>query len=221
MKVKYYEKLSELNIFYRIEKDEIPNFLLSLYPTVREIKKGEYIYIEGDRDVKMSIVLSGGVELVKNDYWGREFLLAKLGDYEVFGETYALMSNMPIEVDVRTNKDSIILQIDISSRRVIDEKWLKQWNTLKENLLQIFAMKNYYLSKRLDVISQRRTRDKVLTYLLQEKRQKEKSTFTIPLNRQQLADYLCVDRSALSIELGKMQDEGIIKYEKNKFTLFQ
>ncbi len=219
MKEKYYEKLSQLSIFNGIEIDKLPSYLLSLRAYAKEFKKGDYIYIEGDRDIKLCVILSGGVELIRNDYWGKEFLIAKLSEYDVFGETFALMRNAPIDLDVMASDDSLILQIDMKMLDFNYTKWLDENTILRDNLLNIFAMKNYYLSKRLKVISQRRTREKLIEFLMQQRLEKKASKFNIGMSRTQLADYLCVDRSALSIEMRRMKEEGIIDFNKRMIEI--
>lgn len=216
---KYYEKLSAIPIFKGIEKERLPDYLLNLKAYVTDFKKGDYIYIEGDRNIKLNIILYGKVELIRNDYWGNDFLIAKLEEYDVFGETFALMNDAPIDLDVLAVEDSLILQINLSMTKIQDRFWSKENTILKENLLNIFAMKNYYLSKRLKIVSQRRTREKFMEFLLQRRLEKGKNKFNIGMSKKQLADYLCVDRSALSTEMKKMKDEGIINFDKRIFKI--
>lgn len=216
---KDYEKLSYINIFRGIDKNRIKDLINCFSPQIIEKNKEEYIYMEGDTNIKLSIILDGSVAISKTDYWGREFLLAQLVELEIFGETFALLENQSIEVDVIATNKTRVLQIDLKHKENLKDTLLKERIKFKDNLLQVFAMKNHYLSRRLDNISQRKTRDKLLNFLLQQRNYWKQDSFRIPLNRQQLADYLCVERSALSLEMSKMKAEGLIDYNKNLFTL--
>ncbi|MBQ4401319.1 MAG: Crp/Fnr family transcriptional regulator, partial [Synergistaceae bacterium] len=176
--------------------------------------KGQLIFTAGDVTERMGLVVSGSVTVETSDMWGNVTLLSLVGEGEYFAETYALLGE-PMMVDVRANEDSRILFLRV---RGINHsgKWTLK---LTQNLLEILARKNLHLSERSFINSGKSIRRKVMSYLNALSLRKNSRNFTIPFNRQQMADYLNCDRSALSKELCLMRDEGIISFSKNHFTL--
>lgn len=176
--------------------------------------KGQLIFTAGDVTERMGLVVSGSVTVETSDMWGNVTLLSLVGEGEYFAETYALLGE-PMMVDVRANEDSRILFLRV---RGINHsgKWTLK---LTQNLLAILARKNLHLSERSFINSGKSIRRKVMSYLNALSLRKNSRNFTIPFNRQQMADYLNCDRSALSKELCLMRDEGIISFSKNHFTL--
>lgn len=205
---KYVEILKNSQLFNGIDNvDEIINSL-----TIKEktYKKGTFIYHRGDNMPCFNMVVEGTVHIIKEDFWGNTSILTEIDVGELFGETYAFLKNIPIEVSVIAIKNSTILEIDIDNIINID---------LIKNILFVLASKNFMLTNKLEAISQRTIRNKVMIYLSQQSQKTKSSEFDIPFNRQQLADYLSVDRSALSKEISSMRDEGIINFNKNHFKL--
>ena len=182
-------------------------------------KEGSYLYTYGDELNHIGIVLDGVVQIIKRDYLGNITILGHFSTYDLFGESFAF-SSQKLQVDIYAEQDCHILWLPIKQLLALPQK-SDEYQIILKNLMMILSNKYLYLTRRIDVISQRSTKEKLLTYLYQQKQLQQQNIITIPLNRQQLADYLCVDRSALSYVLSQMKKEGILDYQKNQFHLLQ
>ena len=202
-----------------MEKDEVEAALRFLQARERAFTKGEVLLRAGDVTKEMGLVLEGSVAVESNDMWGNRTLLGIVGAGEFFGESYALLRDEPLLVDVRANGNCRVLFLNVGL--------LLQGGTNEEigmfkllrNLLTVTANKNLHLSVRSFHTAPKSVRGRIMAYLNMLSLQKRTREFDIPFDRQQMADYLNLDRSALSRELGKMMDEGIIRFHKNHFTV--
>lgn len=199
------EFMKSLPIFNDMEDEEI----LKINTLSQCYKKGSPIIMQGDICNKIGIVEIGRLHVTKRDINGNEVLLTEINSGELFYEAFAI-SSLPSAVDVYAACESKIIWID--SNEITGQ--------LACNMLKVFARRNVFLTERIDCLSRRSLREKVLSYLNSLCTQPGKP-FTIPFDRQQLADYLACDRSALSSVLSKLQADGIIRYRKNRFTLFK
>ncbi len=206
-------------IFQGLDKKEIEDTLTELSAFERKYQKNETIFHAGMITNSMGLVTEGSVIIESNDIWGNRTILSHVGKGEFFAETYALLENEPMLVDVTANEECRILfiRIDILKQMLS----LKNSWTLKilKNLLTISAHKNLNLSVRSFHISPNTIRRRVLAYLNSIALKKGTKEFDIPFDRLQLADYLNLERTALSKELGKMQKDGIISVKKNHFKI--
>lgn len=165
------------------------------------------------------MVLEGSVTIESNDIWGNRTILSHIGKGQYFAETYSLLQNEPMLVDVTANEDCRILFLKIGSLNALREDPATWKNKLTVNLLAISANKNLHLSGRSFHTSPKTIRGRVMSYLNAVALQKKSNEFDIPFDRQQFADYLNLERTALSKELGKMQKDGLIRFRKNRFKL--
>ena len=187
----------------------------------REYGKGEAIFRAGTKTKRMGMILSGSVTIESNDMWGNRTILSHVGAGQFFAETYAYLQDAPMLVDVTANEDCqvALLSLEVVTHR---EAGAEAWHIkLLTNLLTVAARKNLILSGRSFHTAPKTIRGRVLSYLNSMSLQKKSTDFDIPFDRQQLADYLNLERSALSKELGKMQREGLIKCRKNHFRLIE
>ncbi|MGN1319430.1 MAG: Crp/Fnr family transcriptional regulator [Lachnospirales bacterium] len=205
---KYMNILKNSELFKNI--DNLQEVIDTLKIKERNFKKGSFIYNYGDYMNSINIVVFGMVHIVKEDFWGNTSILTEIGVGELFGETYACLKNIPMQVRVEAVKDCVIYEIDTDS--IINLGLIK-------NLLSVLAYKNFMLTNKLEAMSQKTIRDKVMTYLSQQSQKTKNNEFYIPFNRQQLADYLSIDRSALSREIANMKKDGLLIYNKNYFKL--
>ncbi|MDR2900428.1 MAG: Crp/Fnr family transcriptional regulator [Treponema sp.] len=180
-------------------------------------QKGEIILLSGNSVNFVGLVISGSVQVIKNDEDGRVNILAELGASELFGETFACagIDHSPVTV-IASEKTEILL---MNYRKIITicKSSCSFHAKLIENMLALIARKNLMLNQKIEILSKRTTREKLLCFFNLHRATAKK--FTIPFNREELAQYICVDRSSMSAELGKMRDEGIIKFEKNEFEI--
>ena len=160
----------------------------------------------------MGLVLSGSVNIVVNYYWGSSNIFNHISQGEIFAETYATIPNKEMLCDVVAAEKTEVLFINV-------EKVLSVCNRLLRNLLKNSAQKNISLATRMMHTASKFIRDRLLSYFSEQAILNGGNTFTVPFSRQQLADYLGVDRSAMSNELSKMKHDGLIDYQKNDFIL--
>lgn len=213
------EFLCRSRLFRGFTKEEITSLLECLNAAVKTYRKGEYIFQAGDVTENFGMIIEGKVQIISDDYWGERQILAGFGKGQLFGEAYACMEKMPLLVSAIAVEESQVLMLN--AHRVLQTctSACDFHRRLVENLVGILAKKNLTLTRKIDQISKKTIRGKVLAYLSSEAGQQDSNDITVPFNRQQLAEYLAVDRSALSAELSRMQKEGIISYRKNHFVL--
>lgn len=178
-------------------------------------KKNEVIFRMGEMIHEIGMIISGGAHIQTADPLGNLSILSDVEEGEVFGESYAFCRE-PLMVEVVAAKDTHLLFLDVDLLQLGKGSWKKK---IKENMLQISLRKNFLLSQRIFCTTPKTVRQRVLTFLTAQSVKQKGKNIEIPFNRQQMADYLNLDRSALSKELGKMQKEGILDFHKNVFRL--
>ncbi|MEY8338254.1 Crp/Fnr family transcriptional regulator [Lachnospiraceae bacterium 62-35] len=210
--------VSKTFLFRGCSEDDVRKIAKYLgFKTVR-YKKGTTIYKEGTTVTNIGLVLSGSVQIEHNDFWGNKSVLDIVYPGGIFAEAYACIPNEPLMINVVANANCEILFISIPNL-FIPCTVCKIQNRLIQNLMIISAQKNLQLSKRSLHTSPKTIRGRLLSYFSQLISEQGSSKVVSPFNRQQLADYLNLDRSALSKELGKMKNDGLIEYNKNAFHL--
>ena len=214
-----YNILSECPLFTGIKQEEFDTMLSSLAARVVEYKKDNYIYMSGSIMSEIGIVLSGSVIIIKEDYWGNRTIISRMSASDMFAESFAFTAGEKLSISVVAAENAEILFIDCKNIINIDASPCRFHTVLINNMVRILAGKNVMLMQKIDHLSCRNTRDKLLSYLSAQALEQKSKAFTIPYNRQELADYLCIDRSAMSSELGKLRDEGILTFHKNSFEL--
>lgn len=210
------EILKNTLIFANIPSESIEKALSKLGTKTKAYKHGEFILHSGSRITSIGIMLCGSAFIVSDDFWGNRNLIAHLSECDVFAEAYAFIPDAVSTVSVIAENDCRVLFIDSLLLTRGDYPFVQ---TILMNMLRAVAEKNRLLNDKLTHMSKRTTRAKLMSYLSAQSEKCGGHSFTITLNRQQLADYLGVERSAMSAELGKMQKLGLIEYKKNRFTL--
>lgn len=211
--------LSKTVLFQGVTADETEHILKCLQAGEKQFKKDEMIYCAGDTVTSIGVVLSGSVLIENDDIWGNRSILDYAKTGQIFAETYACIPGERLMVNVIAAEDSDILFLNVRKILQTCTNSCAFHQKLIRNLLAVSAQKNLNLSRRIFNTSSKSIRGRVLSYLSYQAMQVGSSEFDIPFSRQQLADYLSVDRSALSAELGRMKKEGIIKFERNHFRL--
>ena len=204
-------------LFQGISRQELPALLTQLNARRRQYDKGAVILHRGDQTARLGLVLSGTVHMVKEDFWGARTIVGLARPGEVFAESYACLPGAVLEVSVLAAADTEILFLDAAP--ALDGG--AGGAQFSRNLLAMLAERNLTLTRKIGHMARRSIRDKLLSYLSAQAMQTGEPEFDIPLDRQQLADYLAVDRSALSAALGKLRDEGVLTFRKNHFCLLQ
>ena len=206
-------------LFRGMSEEEVLSAIEVLQAVERQYIKDDIVLYAGDTTDRMGLVLSGSVTIESNDAWGNRTILSHVGRGQFFAESYALFKDEPLLVDVRANEKSNILFLKSGNIQALMDQsapWAIKYMT---NSLMISARKNLMLSGRSFHTAPKTIRGRVLSYLNSVSLQKHSNEFDIPFDRQQLADYLNLERSALSKELGKMQRDGLIKAKKNHFVI--
>lgn len=216
---KYLKVVEKSKLFKGIGELETASMLNCLGAYRRSYQKGGCVFRKGERITAVALLLEGAVHIQKEDYWGNLSILNEISAGEVFGETYACPDGGEMLNNAVAVKDSQVLFLDVKRVLTTCSSACQFHGKLIQNLLSVLAMKNKMLTQKLEHMSQRTTREKLLSYLSEQSLKEGRSSFDIPFNRQQLADFLSVDRSAMSNELCKMRDEGILEFERNHFVL--
>ena len=199
-------------LFSGMNDDEILDFLNCIGAKIIQKRKNEYILCEGETTDCIGMLLTGSAVIVQDDLWGHRNVISKISPGNLFAEPFAIIKTAVLNVSVISEHDSKILMLDISKSM--------QYSLPIRNLILILSEKLLIFNDKITHMSKRKTRDKLLSYLSAESVRQGKLSFDIPFDRQQLADFLCVERSAMSLEISKLQKEGILKTNKNHFQLF-
>lgn len=215
---KYLQTLHSSKLFYGITEEEIEKMLFCLKGVKKEYEKDEFIYHQGETTSSAGIILSGNILVIEEDIWGNRNIISRLGAAETFGLAYSTPF-FPLNVSVVADTQVSILFIDMKGILTVCSSACNYHTRLIRNLVGELAEKNLKLSEKLTHITQRSTRAKLMSYLSSVAQKKGKYEFDIPFSRQELADYLAVERSGLSSEMARMQKEGLIEYTKNHFIL--
>ena len=213
--------LANTLLFRGMEPSDIDEMLGCLLAKERTYKKGEIIFPEGSPTEQLGVVLTGRVVIELGDVWGNNSVLSSIGPGGVFAEAYACVPGEPLMVNVTAAEDTEALLLNI--KRVLEpcSKVCPYHVRLVRNLLALCAGKNLQLSRRVLHTGPKSIRKRLLSFFSECIKRTGSYSFDIPYNRQQLADYLSVERSALSNELSIMQRDGLIRYEKNHFDVME
>lgn len=206
-------------LFEGIDDENLLPMLSCLGVERRKYSKNQIIFAEGSIAERFGILLSGEAQIVRVDYYGNRSLVGRVGRGELFGEAFACASVKALPVDVVATEDCEVLLVDMKRVTQTCCNACEFHNRIIYNLMKIVAAKNIAFHRKLEIISGRTTRDKLMNYLLFEAKRVGSDSFEIPYDRQELADYLEVDRSGLSAEISKLRREGVLESEKNRFVL--
>ena len=206
-------------LFRGMTQEEIQCMLTRLHGVKRQYRKGETILREGEATQLVGIVEAGMVVIETADVWGSNSILCGAGPGSIFAEVYACLPGEPLMISARAAEDCELTLVNIGSLFADGATHDELDTLLIRNLLTVCAEKNLGLSRRILHTSSKSIRGRLLSFFSQCVKQEGSMSFTIGFNRQQLADYLSVDRSAMSAELSKMQKDGLITYERNHFTV--
>ena len=182
-------------------------------------QKGQVIILEEEQIRHVGIVLSGAVDTVKEDVWGNKTLLVRMEKNELFGETFACGDDNRSAVTFVAPEDTTVLFLPFHKMMHTCTNACAFHQKLVENMVRIIANKNRDLMRKVEIISKKSLREKILTYLSIQSQAQNSRYFEIPLSRQALAAYLSADRTALARELGNMKADGLIDYDKNMFRI--
>ena len=216
---KYLSVLRNCPFFGGLTDDEILSILhcVSAVKSVRP--RGSYIFRAGESTEVMGLVLSGSALVIQEDPWGHRNILSKCNVGDFFGEPYAATPGAILNISVVAQEDCEILLLNVRRPLTACPSACDHHQKLIRNLVSVLASKILLFNDKITHVSKRTTREKLLSYLSAESIRQSSLSFDIPFDRQQLADFLCVERSAMSVELSKLQKEGLLVTKRNHFEL--
>lgn len=211
--------LADCWLFRGLAPQEISAVLGCISANRQGYAKHSFVFRAGDPVMRAGIVLRGELHIVREDFWGNQTIHAICRPADLFGEVFACLPDHTADVSVLAKQDTEVLYLDMQHLLSSCSNNCTFHNRLIHNYVTVLAQKNRVLSQKIRHCTQRTIRGKVLSYLSEQAVLSGSTTFRIPFNRQQLADYLSVDRSALSAELSRLQTEGKLRFHRNQFTL--
>lgn len=217
---KYLFVLKNCPFFSGMSEEEILSVLNCIDAKILCKETNEYILRAGDSTTAMGLVLKGSVLVVQEDLWGHRNIMSKIEEGDFFAEPYAATPGSVLNINVISCSRCEIMMLNINRLLSACPSACAHHNKLIRNLVAVLAGKVLLFNEKITHMSKRTTREKLLSYLSSESIKQGKLSFDIPYDRQQLADYLCVERAAMSVELSKLQKEGMLKTKKNHFELF-
>ena len=213
--------LTNTQLFRGIDSSDISPLLSCLGAIERKFKKGDIILTEGEPTDQMGVVLSGMALIEHCDVWGNRILLGNAAPGAVFAESYACIPGEPLQISVVASEDTSVLFLNVGKFLTTCTNSCEFHTKLVRNLLTVCAGKSLDLSRRILHSTSKSIRGRLMSYFSECIKKTGSYSFEIPYNREQLASYLGVDRSAMSNELSKMKKEGLIQYHKNHFTIIE
>ncbi|MBQ2644414.1 Crp/Fnr family transcriptional regulator [bacterium] len=212
------EKVKDSILIKGIKTQELSSMLGCLRGVIKKYNKGETVISEGQKLEKFGILIEGNLQIVQYDYIGNKSVISVIQPKQIFGEAFAYVNKVS-SFNVEAIENSQVLFLDSNKLSTPCENCCTFHKQLVKNLLFIISNKNVNLTQKIECMSKRTTKEKLLTFLSLESIKNKSKEFYIQYDRQSLADYLGVERSAMSTELSKLRKDGIIEFEKNWFKL--
>lgn len=216
---KYLPVLRSCPFFTGLEDHEILSILHCVSATKASKPSGSYIFRAGDSTEVMGLVLTGSTLIIQEDLWGHRNILSKCSVGDFFGEPYAANPGALLNISVVAQEDCEILFLNVKRLLISCPTACDHHQKLIRNLVSVLANKILIFNDKITHVSKRTTREKILSYLSSESVRHASLSFDISFDRQQMADFLCVERAAMSVELSKLQKEGLLKTNRNHFEL--
>lgn len=216
---KFFPIIKSSSLFSGISDDELAAMLSCLDTHEEQFPKGTFLMRVGDTAESIGFILAGSVLIEQEDFWGNRNIISKAMQGQTFGAAYACAPGSILNVSVIAETPVTVMFLNVKKILAVCPSACAHHNRIIRNLLGELAEKNLRFSEKLTHMGQRTTRAKLMSFFSAEAQRLGTYEFDIPFSRQQLADYLAVDRSGLSLELGKMRDEGLLNFHKNHFTL--
>ena len=208
-----------MNIFDNIAQENREAMLKCINAYTKEFTKGDFVLSSEDSPMLMGVLQRGSVHMVTEDMWGSRSLLCMLEPGDLMGETFACAREENYTIRYQAVSDCQVLFMDFGRVMHTCDMMCAFHHRLIENMVKMIAAKNLEFIKKIDVMSKMHMREKILTLLSQYAAAAGSQTFVMPMGRVRMAEYLCVDRSAMSRELAKMAEEGLIEFERSRFTI--
>ena len=213
--------LQSCTLFEGIVAGDLKAMLACLDGRVVPFARGGVIFPAESRAEYVGIVLEGEAQVVQDDFFGNRTIQARLLPGELFGEAFACaeVERLPVAVEGVKPGRAMVIRL----RRIVEtcSSACAFHSRMVMNLVRAMAARNLQLNQKLEITSRRSIREKLMAYLMLQARLNGADSFVIPFDRQGLADYLCVERSALCAEIGKLRREGVIASDRSRFALLR
>lgn len=214
---KFFDVIQRSLLFDGIDRQHVASILGCVSASRTQYGKGDIVILSGDPVGLVGLLLSGSLKIVKQHQDGQVSMLTQLQAADIFAEVFACAHVSHSPVTVQASQPAEVLWMDYQKIITVCPSGCPFHNKLIENLLRLIARKSLILSQKINILSKRTTREKLFAFF--EMHQASDSKFTIPYNREELSHYLCVDRSAMSKELCRMRDEGLIRFDRYEFEI--
>jgi CRP-like cAMP-binding protein len=208
-------------LFDGIKIEELEKLLDCFHARMRKFEKGGYIFMEDDEISAMGIVISGAVDMVRDDFWGNRTIIGRITAGEIFAESFACGKPGRSPLSAIAAEKTEALFINTQKISALCPVACPFHTRFLNNMIRELVGKNVSLISKMQHITQRTTREKLVSYLSAQAKEAGSAAFDIPFNREELAEFLSVDRSAMSAELGRMKTGGLLRFRKNHFTLLK
>lgn len=218
--MKYLPVLRKTAFFRQMSDEEILSALNCVGAKPAKASKDEYILRSGDKTDSMGLILSGSVLIVQEDLWGHRNIMTKVDAGDFFAEPFAVLPDAVLNISAVASQDCEYLLLNLKKMLTICPSACQHHNKLIQNLVEVLSGKILLFNDKITHMSKRSTGEKLMSYLSSEAMRQGSLEFDIPFNRQQLSDYLCVDRAAMSVELSKLRKAGFLETRRNHFILF-
>lgn len=218
---KYIDVIKKCPLFKDINSNHLLAMLKCLGAQIQSFTKNQDIMCEGTPATHIGIVLSGQAQLIQIDYYGNRNIITCIEPAQLFGESFACAETESLPINVTATCDTDILLINCRRITQACSNACSFHSQIIFNLMKVVATKNLLFNQKIEITSKRSTKEKLIAFLLNEAKKNQSNSFTIPYDRQELADYLGVERSGLSSEIGKLRKAGFIEDNKKNFTILQ
>lgn len=215
----YLKVLMMTSLFQGVAENDLEAMLNCLGATERKYSKNDVILLAGTKVTSVGIMAEGNAQITRDDAEGNRAILSELEKADLFAEAYVAAGSAEIPVTVIATSDCRIVWIPFNKIVGICSTACDFHRTLVQNMMRVIAVKNILMNEKMRILSCKTTKEKLITYLSDYSERVGKSKFKIPFSRNELADFLSVDRSAMSRELSRLRDEGYLNYHKNEFEL--
>ncbi|MGL4987366.1 MAG: Crp/Fnr family transcriptional regulator [Treponemataceae bacterium] len=213
----YLNILTQCSLFVGLDEAQILSALQCVCARIEKVSKGEDIFLK--RGASMGILLAGNLQTLSFDYQGNQNIIASFVPSDLFGESFVCANVQTVPITLLATEESVVMFLDYNKIIGVCNHACVFHLLLIKNMLMVLAKKNILLNCKIQHITHRTTKEKILSYLMEQSRFANSKIFSIPFNRQELADYLSVERSALSAQLSKLRQQGVIRFNKNEFEL--
>ena len=215
----YFDVLVTCPLFLGIDTEQLRALLKCLNAIRRVYTAGEFVFSAGDEVRSVGVVLDGSVHVLQDNYLGNRTILAQIDAGSIFAEAFTCAEVDSVPVSVMAAERTTVLLVDYKRIITTCSSSCLFHTSLIQNMMRLLAQKNIRLTQKMEIVTHRTTRERLLAYLSAQAVQTGSRLFNVPFNRQQLADFLSVERSAMSAELSRMQADGLIRTNRSEFEL--